>query len=244
MGLMGNGESEGFRTDFHAGYSFTFATGMFILPSKLQDRRGGEDGMQEPIEPKKTAWGACLALASAALAVAFLWTGTLLILFPSRIPDLKTLVGILRLDLVPVLIHALALAVTCLAARGAWARVGLGAIIGAGLVLVPWAMRTPLADQPPSSWSAALPGLAFTSIARALATAQLPIGDVLSGRSDGLRRLAALTASVAAASAASSLLDSGLRFLPSEWSLTLLREAPFIWAWMSVPPPEKQSRVG
>jgi hypothetical protein len=194
-------------------------------------------------KPAPSLWKACTALASALLIFAVLWTAALLLLYPDRLRSPGALGMALGLDLVPAALHALALAVSALLARKPWGRTALAFVLGIGLVAVPWAMRATWAD-PAGTISAALSGgLVWGMLTRAIATSALPFGDILARGSEGIRRATGLALSAAAALAAVVWIDAGFRFSLADWALAMLREAPFVWAWMSVPLPVRETKT-
>ena len=196
----------------------------------------------DSMPPVKSPLRACLTLAAAVLVFAVVWTAALLALYPDRLRSPDALLMALGLDLVPAALHALVLGVAAVATRSALQRAGLAFALGFGLVVVPWAMRSAWSDPVGTIASALAGGLAWGALARAVASGVLPFGDVLARGTDGIRRAVCLVVATAAGLAAVAWIDSGLRFSFPEWALSLVREAPFVWAWMSVPPPEKPTK--
>ncbi len=190
----------------------------------------------------KSTWTVCITMVAAVAVFAILWAAVLLILYPSRIGSMDALIVALALDIKPACVHALALLAAALVAKKTWSRVGLAAVIGAGIFLVPWAIQVSKAGLESGIQFSTLAGIASAAAARAVATAALPFGDVLAGGAGGAKRVVALVLAVAGGLAAVSFIDAGFRFPVPAWGLAMLREAPFVWAWMNVPPPEKEEK--
>jgi hypothetical protein len=93
-----------------------------------------------------------------------------------------------------------------------------------------------------SSLAEVVPALALSVFVHAVRTAMLPVGDLLGSGGGKARRLAGLVAATAAGMAATSFIDAGFRFFPADWGLSMLREAPFVVAWLGVPEPGKGSK--
>ncbi len=194
--------------------------------------------MTERPSPSKSSWAMLVTMATAVAVFALLWVGALLVFYPRRANSPGFLVTALSLDLVPVCLHAVALSVTGLVARRNGFRIGLALALGLGTVLVPWGLRTPLATLSWDARLASIQGVALGAVSRALGNAMFPAGDLLGGAGGRFKRLAGVSLAVACGTALASFFDAGFRFQAQDWGLSLLREAPFVWAWMSVPPPD------
>jgi hypothetical protein len=191
-----------------------------------------------------TAWRVCLNLGAALAAFVILWAGALFVLYPNRIGSAGALATAVALDAVPAALHALALASVALTTRLAGFRIILAVALGVGLALVPEWMSGRAASAPAEAWMTVLPALGLTTLVHALRTAMLPAGDLLAAGGGTVKRLACLIVAAAAGQALTTWIDAGFHFVPADMGLALLREAPFVIAWMGVPAPVPASKGG
>jgi len=191
----------------------------------------------------KLAWTVCVALSAALAVFAAFWMVLLLVLYPGRIGSLGMLATSLVLEIVPAAEQALVLAIVALATRRPWTRAGLAAVLGLSLHLIPWALQDSLAG-PGQDWLATARLAAVGALGTAIPVAMLPMGDILArGNGGGVRAMWLALAAGGGLAVIAWLASAGRDPFTQTWIISLFREAPFVWAWMSVPPPTRDANV-
>jgi hypothetical protein len=188
----------------------------------------------------KTPVTVALAMAAALLVSVALWAAALRVLYPGRLASLQSAQSALALlDVLPTAEHALVLFLAFLISRQAKLRAGLAAFLGLALVLIPTAIRLQRTGIPPDGFASILHATAAGALGQAILSAALPLGDLLSGGKTGPRRLALLAAAAVVGTALVAWMEQPcLGPFQEAWGLGALREAPFVGAWMTVPPPD------
>ena len=193
--------------------------------------------------PVKTPVTVVLAMGAALLVSVALWAAALRVLYPGRLASLQSVPSALALlDVLSTTEHALVLLLACLISRQAKVRAGLAAFLGLALVLIPMAIRLQRTGIPPQGFASILHAAAAGALGQAVLSSALPLGDMMAGGKSGFRRLASLAAAAVVGAALVAWMDHpSLGPFQEAWGIAVLREAPFVGAWMSVPPPGNEA---